>query len=60
MSINKATNKDMSINKATNKDIFINKATHKRIILSLRYTIFYVSGKLAFISRDIVFYLLLA
>ena len=69
MSINKATNKDMSIdkaadrdvfiNKATNKDISINKATYKHIILLLGYAIFCAFSKPAFISGDVVFYLLL-
>jgi hypothetical protein len=57
-----STNKDIFINKDifTNKNISINKATYKHVILLLKYAIFYTSSKPAFISRDIVFHLLLA
>ena len=51
-----SANKDIS----TNKDISINKATYKHIVLSPRCAIFCAFSKPAFISGDVVFYLLLA
>lgn len=55
-----STDKDVSIGKATDKDMSIGKTIHKHVILSLGYAIFCASGKPAFISGDVVFYLLSA
>jgi hypothetical protein len=43
---------------STDKDISIDQETHRHITLSLGYAVFCASGKPAFISGDVVFYLL--